>query len=153
MTVMLSEATEQVMAERRGRGKDRTSYPCHGVCGRELRPWRRTLGEFPGTAMEYSEKRCVGCWHAFMREQEPDNPDHALRPCIVAGCANITRPEREKLTTAPGTLRRTKDDPRCSACASPVASQKSVEHTAAGLERFLTRMRSDAANVRARRWR
>lgn len=150
MTVMLSEGTEQVMAERRGRKKERTAYPCQGVCGRMLRPWRRSLAEFPDTAMEYSLNRCVGCWHLRMRELEPDNPQHALLPCTTPGCENITRPPREPLRSAPGTLSRAKDDSRCSKCTSPVASRKSVEHTAAGLEKFLSRMRSDAARLRAR---
>lgn len=150
MTVMLAEGTEQVMAERRGRKKNRLSYPCEGVCGRMLRPWRRTLAEFPGTAMEYSLNRCAGCWHVRMRELEPDNPQYALSPCTTPGCGNITRPLRESLRSAPGTLTRGKDDGRCSKCTSPAAAQKSVEHTAAGLERFLARMRSDAARLKAR---
>ena len=152
MTVMLSEATEVMMAERRGRSKNRPAYNCHGVCGRVLRPWRRSVKEFPGTAMEYSANRCTGCWYLWMREQEPENPQYALSPCTTDGCTNITRPVREPLSTAPGTLRRGKNDGRCAECASPVGSQKSLEHTVRGLDTFLARMRSNAASVKARGW-
>lgn len=152
MTVMLSEATGQVMAERRGRMKDRPAYTCHGGCGETLRPWRRSVAQFPGTKMEYSANRCIGCWHVWMRQEEPDNPDHALTPCTTEECENITRPIREPLASAPGTLRRGKDHGRCAECTGPVAAKKSTEHTIAGLERFMSTMRSNAASVRRRGW-
>lgn len=148
---MLSEATEVVMAERRGRDKNRPAYKCEGICGRMLRPWRRSVAQFPGTAMEYSANRCVGCWHLWMREQEPENPLYALTPC-TAGCGTITRPEREPLANAPHTLRRPKNDGRCWTCAGPGHSEKTLEHTKAGLDRFLSTMRANAAGVKARGW-
>jgi hypothetical protein len=151
MTVMLSEATEQVMAERRAKTKDRPAYRCEGVCGGTLRPWRRTVAQFPGTTMEYSERRCIGCWYLWKRETEPENPDYALIPCTTEGCGNITRPERAPLATAPGTLRRIGGG-ACAVCCGPKGSKKSTEHTTAGLDRFLARMRSNAAAVKARGW-
>lgn len=148
-TVMLSEATEQVMAERRARPKNRPAYRCEGICGRMLRPWRRPVSQFPGTAMEYSANRCVGCWHLWMREQEPENPKYALTVCTASGCETITRPEREPLANAPHTIRRAKDG-RCLPCVGAVG--KSTAHTVAGLERFMSTMRSNAAAVRRRGW-
>lgn len=146
---MLSEGTEQVMAERRGRIKDRPAYDCHGVCGRTLRPWRRSVAQFPNTTMEYSANRCIGCWHLWMREQNPEDPAFALSPC--PGCGTITRPDREPLSTAPGTLRRTKTG-QCTDCTGPSGSKASTEHIARGLENFLATMRANAKAVKARGW-
>lgn len=151
MSTVLSEATEQVMAERRGRLKNRPAYLCHGICGATLRPWRRTAKDFPGTRMEYSENRCIGCWHLLKREQEPENPQYALLPCTTKGCENITRPEREPLSNAPHTVRRVKGG-TCAVCAGPTGSKASTEHVQRGLDTFLVRMRENAAKVRARGW-
>lgn len=150
MTVLLSEATEVMMAERRGRMKNRPAYDCHGTCGNVLRPWRRTAAQFPGTRMEYSANRCIGCWHAWMREQEPENPLYALTPC-TAGCGTTTRPIREPLTSAPGTLPRNASG-ACAPCVGYHGTEKSTEHIARGLENFLSVMRSNAAAVRRRGW-
>jgi hypothetical protein len=150
MSALLTGGTEAVMAERRGRSKDRPAYTCHGICGQTLRPWRRTAAQFPNTRMEYSANRCIGCWFLWMREQEPDNEAYALLPCSTEGCGNITRPERAPLETAPGTLRRIHGT-ACATCTGPNRAKKSTEHIEAGLEKFLARMRSDAAKVKSRR--
>lgn len=148
MTGALSEMTEQVMAERRGRTKERPAYPCEGVCGMMLRPWRRSLAQFPGTKMEYSEHRCLGCWYLLMREREPENPDYALLPCT--DCGHMTRPERAPLFTAPDTRRR--KDGKCFECAPGGITKVSLDHTQRGLDNFLSVMRSNAAAVRRRGW-
>lgn len=150
MTALLSEATEQVMAERRAKPKDRQPYQCVGECGAELRPWRRTTREFPGTEMEYSASRCVSCWYVMMREQEPENPEYALTPCT--SCSDMTRPTREKLRSAPGTIRRAPNGTQCVTCANSTVSKVSDEQTLKSLDTFFAVMRSNANKVRARGW-
>lgn len=148
MSAVLSEMTEQVMAERRGRHKNRPAYKCEGDCGDTLRPWRGTVKQFPGTKMEYSASRCIGCWYAMMRQQEPENPEYAILPC--AGCGHPTRPERAPLVTAPGTRRR--KDGKCFECGPGAVSKASLDHTIKGLDHFMSVMRSNAEAVRRRGW-
>ena len=151
MKAVLSEATVQVMAARRAKPKGRVDYPCEGVCGGMLRPWRRTATEFPGTKMEYSERRCIGCWIQLMRSLEPENPAYALTPCTSPDCTNITRPKKEPLAGVPGTVTRV-DGGQCATCSSPSKSKPSTEHTVRGLEQFMSTMRANANKVRNRGW-
>jgi hypothetical protein len=145
---LLSEGTLAVMEERRAKPKDRGPYPCHGGCGRSLRPYRRTVRQFPGTMMEYSENRCRGCWYAMMSERHPEDPAYAVLTCPGCGCS--TRPYRCPEDALPGTRRRQGEDKlTCHPCSKgPAAKEASEQELRANLDRFLNRIRGTSRKVR-----
>lgn len=146
MSALLSEGTLAVMEERRAKPKDRGPYTCHGGCGRSLRPHRRTVAQFPGTMMEYSEFRCRGCWYAMMSELHPEDPAFAVMPC--SKCGELTRPYRCPGDALPGTRRRADKSTICTDCASPPPAEVPDEELRANLDRFLNRIRGTSKKAR-----
>jgi hypothetical protein len=145
-TDVLSEGTLAVMEERRRKRGNKESYRCHGTCGRDLRPYRRTSAEFPDTTMEYSEARCRGCWYAMMAERHPGDPQYAVMECPKCGCA--TRPYRCPEDAMPGTRRRAETGLICYPCTNAKAGDATIEEVRANLNRFMSRIRGTSARVR-----
>lgn len=133
------------MEERRAKVKDRQPFPCHGECGRMLRPWRRTVTQFPNTTMEYSELRCRGCWYVLMAERNPGDPVYAVMPCT--GCGRPTRPTRCPAAIMPGTLRRVDNKSICEPCDRPSPGEESIIEARANLDRFMNRIRGTSRKL------
>lgn len=146
MSDLLSEGTLAVMEERRAKVKERGPVPCRGTCGKMIRPWRRSLTQFPGTVMEYSEFRCRGCWYVMMAEKHPADPAYANMPCT--SCGAPSRPHRCPGEYMPGTRRRVDKGTICTDCDNKPPSAESTEEHRANLTRFLSRIRGTSNRYR-----